>query len=180
MLIYHSPSGSDASFIRYLEKSIDKALISDSVVIMGDFNIDMKINGYIQDKLMKTMNSVGLKQLVKEVTRITSTSETIIDLVFSNIDFDIEVSESKIMDHSEVVLIWNKKEAKERSKRIICGDYKRMDVKFKILIEINVDVNEGDSINEKARRMIDSIVKCIDIVAPRKLIVIKNKLQEKQ
>jgi len=51
---------------------------------------------------------------------------------------------------------------------------------FKRLIELNVNVSEGDNINEIARLMIDSIVKYIDIVAPRKLIVIKNKWQGKQ
>jgi len=45
-----------------------------------------------------------------------------------------------------------------------------MDVdKFKRLVELNINVNEGENINEIASRMVDSIVKCIDIVAPRKL-----------
>jgi len=53
MLIYHSPSPSDATFIEYLEESRDRTLMSDSFV-MGDFNIDMNMQGYIQDKLRKT------------------------------------------------------------------------------------------------------------------------------
>jgi len=72
MLVYHSPSGSDAAFIGYLmEESCDRVLRSDSFIVMEDFNIDMKVQGYIQDKLRKTMNSAGLSQLVKEATRIT-------------------------------------------------------------------------------------------------------------
>jgi len=63
MLIYHSPSSSDAAFIEYLEESCDRALINDSVIVMGDINIDMNVKGYIQDKLRKTMNSAGLSQL---------------------------------------------------------------------------------------------------------------------
>jgi len=43
MLIYHSPNGSHATFIEYLEESRDRALISDSFIVMGDFNIDMKV-----------------------------------------------------------------------------------------------------------------------------------------
>jgi len=84
---------------------------------------------------MKTINSAGLNQLVNEASRITSSSRTIIDLVFPNMDLDVKVRhEFKIADHS--MLIWNMKEAKERSKRIICRDYKRMDVdEFKRLTE---------------------------------------------
>jgi len=83
--------------------------MSDSILIMGD----MKVKDYIQDKLKKTMNSTALSQLVKEATRITSASETIIDLVFSNMDLHVEVwHEAKITDHSMVVLNWNIKEAK--------------------------------------------------------------------
>lgn len=36
----------------------------DNVIIMSD--IDMKIHNYIQNKLIRVMNSVGLKQFVKK------------------------------------------------------------------------------------------------------------------
>jgi len=51
---------------------------------------------------------------------------------------------------------------------------------FKRLIELNIHINEEESINEIANRMVDTIVECIDIVAPEKRIVIKNKWQGKQ
>jgi len=47
---------------------------------------------------------------------------------------------------------------------------------FKRLIELNININKV-SINEIASRMVDTIVECIDIVAPEKSIVIKNKWQ---
>jgi len=113
MLIYHFPSGSDAAFIEYLKESCDRALMSDNFIVMGDFNIDMKAQGHTQDKLRKTMNSAGLSQLVKEATRFTSTSETIIELVFSNMYLQVEVwHEPKITDHSMVVLNGNINEVK--------------------------------------------------------------------
>jgi len=64
MLIYHSPSDSDAAFVEYLEESCDRALMSDSSIVMGDFNIDMKVQGYTQNKLRRTLNSVGLSELM--------------------------------------------------------------------------------------------------------------------
>jgi len=65
--------------------------MNDSVIVIGDFNIDVKVKGYIQNKFWKTMNSTGLSPFVKEATRITSASETIIDLIFSNMDLDVEI-----------------------------------------------------------------------------------------
>jgi len=92
-------------------------------------------------------------------------------------DLDVEIwHEPKITDHLMVVLFWNIKKAKQRSERSLCRDYKRMDIdKFKRLVELNIDVNEEENINKIANRMVDSIVECIHIVAPRKPIVIKNK-----
>jgi len=120
--------------------------------------------------------------LVKEATRITNISETIIDLVFSNIDLQVEVwHEPKITNHSMVVLNGNINEVKGGNQRIFCRDYKRMDVDtFKRLIELNININEEESINKIANRMVDTIIECIDIVAPKKPIVIKNKWQGKQ
>jgi len=64
----------------------------------------------------------------------------------------------------------------EETQRIFCRDYERMDVdKFKILVELNINVNEDKSINEIASHMVDTIVECIDVVAPNKSTVIKKK-----
>jgi len=97
-------------------------------------------------------------------------------------DLHVEVWHGpKITDHSMVVLNWNIKEAREGRQRILCPVNKRMDVdKFKRLVELNINVNEEESINKIASRMVESIVECIDIVAPKKPIVIKNKWQGKQ
>lgn len=183
MLVYHSPNSSDATFVNYLEESCINNLLRDNIIVMGDFNIDMKLNNHIQGKLTKVMNSVGLKQLIKEATRIVSTSETIIDLVFSNMDLEVKVyHEPKITDHSTVVICWNIKELeKEQDKIIVRRDYKRMDVnKFKEMIDKHLNAIEGDSINILANIAISTIINCLDTVAPPKTIVIKNKWQGKQ
>ena len=74
---------------------------------MGDFNIDMKVKNYCQNKLIRVMNSIGLKQLINEPTRI-NTSETIIDLVFTNEEIEITIEhELKITNYSVIVLYWS-------------------------------------------------------------------------
>lgn len=48
---------------------------NDDVIIMGDFNVDMNVNNCIRNRLVRIMDSLGLKQLVKEATRIVQNSE---------------------------------------------------------------------------------------------------------
>lgn len=50
----------------------------------------MKVNNYCQNRLTRVMNSVGLKQLVNEPTRIVNYSETIIDLIFTNMEVEVQ------------------------------------------------------------------------------------------
>jgi len=107
MLVYYLPSNSDANFIEFLEKICNNDLLNDGVILMGDFNIDMKVKNYCQNKLIRVMNSIGLKQLINEPTRI-NTSETIIDLVFTNEEIEITIEhESKITNYSVIVLYWS-------------------------------------------------------------------------
>jgi len=75
---------------------------------LGDFNIDIKVKNYNENKLMRIIYSIGLKQLINEPTRIINTSETIVDLIFTNEEVDVVVKqEPRIAYHSIIVLQWN-------------------------------------------------------------------------
>ena len=54
--------------------------------LMGDFNCDMIATRYDNDtrKLMSITDIYGLQQLITEPTRITPTSATLIDVIFTN------------------------------------------------------------------------------------------------
>jgi len=182
MLVYHSPSGSDASFIDSLEETCNNNLLNGSVIIMGDFNIDMKTKNYCQNKLIRIMNSLGLKQVVNEPTRIVNTSETIIDLVFTNEELEIAVChEPKITDHSIVILYWNVRVKEAENRTIVCRNYKKMNVKkFMEMIDNCVNVIEDNNVDALANLTVNAIVKCLDEVAPKKKIILRNKTQGKQ
>jgi len=57
VLVYHSPSGEDAEFMYYLEEMCNGDLLNGSVLIMGDFNLDMRVCNYYQKRLIRTMHS---------------------------------------------------------------------------------------------------------------------------
>lgn len=75
MIAYHSPNGRDGDFINFLEETCINVMQNDDVIIMGDFNVDMSVNNCIRNRLVRIMDSLGLKQLVKEATRIVQNSE---------------------------------------------------------------------------------------------------------
>jgi len=70
MVVYHSPNSSDSKFLDYLDNTCNEVILRQNVIIMGDFNIDLKRDNYIQRKLINNMYSVGLKQLVNDVIEL--------------------------------------------------------------------------------------------------------------
>lgn len=150
MLVYHSPSGSDIGFIDFLDETCNNDMLNGNVIIMGDFNIDMKVNNYCQNKLIRVMNSAGLKQLVNEPTRIVSTSQTIIDLIFTNTDVEVKVKhEPKITDHSIVAVYWSINSPENVNRNIVSRNYKHMNVEeFMRLVDISLNAIESSDINE--------------------------------
>lgn len=46
MVMYHSPSASDGEFLRFLEDVIEELVIKGDCIIVGDFNIDFKIDSF--------------------------------------------------------------------------------------------------------------------------------------
>jgi len=47
MVVYHSPNSSDAKFLDYMENRCNDKMLRQNVIIMGDFNIDLKVDNYI-------------------------------------------------------------------------------------------------------------------------------------
>lgn len=80
---YRPPKQSD--FLNFLEQSLNKLNPECEQIILGDFNICCKSNTSSLYKPYKNiLEMFNLKQLIKEPTRITSTSSTIIDHIICN------------------------------------------------------------------------------------------------
>ena len=75
--------------------------------LMGDLNCDMIATRYDNDtcKLMSITDVYGLQKLITEPTRVTPTSSTLIDVIYTNCPDKIvcsEVCHVRISDHSMV------------------------------------------------------------------------------
>lgn len=181
MLIYHSPTSSDVQFLNCMKEKCNDDMLKGNVIIMGDFNIDMSKESFYQKKLINLMNSIGLKQLVKEPTRIVGMAKTIIYLVFSNTEISIEIKhEPSITDHSLLLLHWKVRGSKEVSRIVIKRNYRKMDSdEFLKLISARMQVIQIASAEEVANAVVTEIAYCLDVVAPKVAHKIKSKWQRK-
>ncbi len=70
-------------FIEQLHKEILTTNNNETIVI-GDLNYDILNPDNQTRELMSTMNQLGFHQLIKQATRITDKTKTLIDLIFTN------------------------------------------------------------------------------------------------
>lgn len=118
-IIYHSPSSSDAEFLNIFDEWLEKNNTNTKThIICGDLNIDMaetsKKSTY-KKKLNKIINDHGLEQKIKEYTRITRETKTMIDLIITN-NKNIEgiiINNEQITDHATLSIINNKKKRRK-------------------------------------------------------------------
>ena len=84
------------------------------IILLGDVNIDYRKKG--DSKSIKEIFKLhGLKQLVTKATRVTSTSSTLIDCIYTshtNKNYKTEVIPKSISDHYMVILIHKFKRSK--------------------------------------------------------------------
>jgi endonuclease/exonuclease/phosphatase family metal-dependent hydrolase len=88
--VYRAPDSDLTKMTSYLDKTLSKINYANrNVVILGDFNVDFNHSrlgqrNAMEQKMYNFMRSLDFTQLIKECTRITDTSETLIDLIFVN------------------------------------------------------------------------------------------------
>jgi hypothetical protein len=83
--VYRPPSGNLTSFIEIMEDVLGKATSNKkSVVVCGDFNIDLLSQSVEKDKYITLFNSFNLDYLFEVPTRVTPTSATCIDNIWLN------------------------------------------------------------------------------------------------
>ncbi|XP_025269746.1 uncharacterized protein LOC112639559 [Camponotus floridanus] len=175
MVIYHSPSASHGDFMRFYEEIVEELVVKGECIVIGDFNIDLRMDSFYAKKLQATMLSLGMKQYVNEPTRITKDSQTIIDLIFANNDKIVQViHEPKITDHAWLKVEMNVSKIESKYREFIVRNYKEFDVnEFAILVKNKLQKSQGCQcermdVSERAKQLIDSIVDALDVMAPKK------------
>lgn len=178
--VYHSPSESDGRFIELIVSECEELTEKGIVILMGDFNIDVMKETQYTKRLIRNLLSVGLKQYIRNPTRITDTSQTTIDLVFSNFYVQTEVLLTpKITDHSIIridllndddsdneLITWCKRDFSNFTEQEFHDILKD---EFTRYYEMENDDNNESSknkINTFANKVIECITKTINKTAP--------------
>lgn len=99
--VYLSASVNKARIMNFMDEWCGEVCESESILIAGDFNIDVNKDSTYSQRIVNLCADNGLIQLVNKPTRVTNMSSTIIDLCMTNIyGTKCSVSnEDQITDH---------------------------------------------------------------------------------
>lgn len=115
--LYHPPAIQMSEFLVELEEILDQMCEFDGVIVCtGDFNFDWKKDSFYTNKCKNLIYRMGLNQVVKDFTRITKDSKTLIDYIVTN-DQQLEhkvYHSPRISDHSILSIELNFQEDKIR------------------------------------------------------------------
>ena len=87
--MYRAPDSNLETFIQDLNTSLSSVPVKTELILLGDFNINFASSEMNNDKakkrkLLQVANVHHLDQVINTSTRITETSSTLIDLLFTN------------------------------------------------------------------------------------------------
>lgn len=179
--IYHSPKAAEAEFVQFIEELGEELTIKEECIIMGDFNIDILVENYYSKKVKKVMEKIGMKQYIKDSTRITDKSKTLIDLVFANTEIDAKVKYTPaITDHAWIhIKMRREKKEDKRWRNYITREKNFLIEEFERQWNDNKQNQEGTMMSilteRKADQLVNNIIKILDNTAPKRNVKIPNK-----
>ncbi|WP_419587318.1 endonuclease/exonuclease/phosphatase family protein, partial [Thiolapillus sp.] len=107
--IYRNPTATYAWYDEFLVMLDKVADSKKNILLLGDFNIDLSKSHSAWES---TYSLVGLHQLVNKPTRVTSTTDTLIDHIYTNrqdLLHNVSVPNIGISDHYPVLCTWSMK-----------------------------------------------------------------------
>lgn len=166
--LYHSPNSSDGDFLDKIEQiMIEYTEKPGTLIITGDFNINLARETTYSKRLNNLIQKNALYQIVKQFTRVTQNSSTIIDLIITN-DKNLEHQihhTPKITDHSILTINFSFIENKQETQRV--RDMNKFnEMQFQLdLIEYTWPENLKTT-NEKANHLVQIVTEKLNIYAP--------------
>lgn len=128
--VYLSSSENKSLILDAFENCFDELYENKSIILCGDFNINLLIENTYSKRLKSYCSDNGLTQFVNYPTRVTEISSSLIDLCFTNLNKNILSclvnQDDQISDHSIIEIIVNCKPKKSliKNKSIdICCNY---------------------------------------------------------
>lgn len=184
--IYRSPNGEWENFCELFNRLLEVTTTRfQNVIVVGDFNTDFATQNKMTEDIKDIINMNNLVIKVHEYTRVTRTSQTIIDNILTNIeDCHTRLGSSELSDHDYQILevrlqgqipIKISKLVKEIQQ---CEEGNINCLKLKLRQENWSSVYNSNSLNDKYNRFIDILRFHLSICCPVKKVPVKNKLEK--
>jgi Reverse transcriptase (RNA-dependent DNA polymerase)/Endonuclease-reverse transcriptase len=181
--VYRSPSYSVKDFLIFFENWLqDHIKNSHKVIIVGDFNINLNVDSKEKRQILDMTKGFGLRQIVNFDTRISKTSTSCIDFVFSNAP-RIKASrlkKLKIGDHESIKIhcdLFNPLISKQKEK--IINDWKKMDYEALNGMLNKVRFSHEMDVNTKAALLCSEIESAVTALLPQKIIRPTRRVNER-
>ena len=181
-IVYRPPDSAISCLTDELMPSYTHALsLKKSIILTGDLNCDLMSDNPRGDALRSFCVAVNATQLIKDPTRVTNSSSTLIDIVLSSdpgLVKDSGVLDMTISDHFLVYAVLDLKILKPKACYITTRSYKKYnaelfssDVSY---IPWNI-LDLADSLDAKVDNFNDLFLACLNDHAPIKTFKLKRK-----
>lgn len=158
--VYLSASESKATIMNYMDLWCEEHCENSSILIVGDFNIDMASDSPYSQRIRNLCCENGLLQLVDKPSRVTRMSSTTIDLCLTNIyGTKCTVSdENQISDHKILEIQMKGLAAQQSTKTKYFKSWKDYSSdKMSKKIDDWPQINDSLTVNEKTKWLLDHI-----------------------
>ena len=181
--IYRPPDGKYAEFVLRITRMLNQIdRLRSETILIGDFNIDYNNKRLVSSSNLEILeNKYALKQIIKGNTRITDTSTTCIDLLYTDMINIIEsgVINYNISDHLPIYLIKKKVMNNIKKDNVEGRSYLHYNKDVYIRLLRSMDWTQFDAVTDPAMLwdyFCSNVVKALDITCPiRQLKVVDNK-----
>ena len=182
-IVYRKPSGDINEFINDMSIVLEKIKIDKhSIVILGDFNINLLARDEKSFALISMMECYGVHQLITMPTRVTKSSKSLIDHIYTNIDgntLQAGCIEVDVSDHFPVYVLFDKLNIHaSQHKKILRRNFKHFQAQLFRYDLMNTnweDVYKCDNPNEAYRNFVGIFNSVCEKHAPLQLSCIKDK-----
>lgn len=174
----YRPPSSDSNWFTPFEQSLEQTFLEGKeCIVVGDFNIDLNKSSCKSKSLTDMMEGLNFNQIVTKATRVTNSSATLIDHVFSNRPSNItfcNVKDYSISDHFPVCFtrkISGKSLNDSVHKTITYRSLKRFD-EDNFLLELSNQpwqlINTLDSPSDSLDKFVKIFMTVLDKFAPKR------------
>lgn len=176
--VYRPPQGSIEVFLEQMRCCLHSVFEMDldftSIFVGGDFNIDLSRDRRDTSQLQEVFMDFGLGAKFMEPSRITSSSRTLIDNIFSNVnDFKSFTFQPHLSDHMGQIISYNVNTVQEKIEKITRRTTKRSNInQLKSVLQEEIwEISKHTSAKTAFDEFWDKLMHHYDQNCPEKIIL---------